>query len=63
MSSEVQRKPPRRAVTKSDRAVIVYFPDDQVEAMNEAARRNDTDRSKWIRRAIREALQRSGFSD
>jgi len=54
---------PRRAVTKQDRAVIVYFPDAQVESMDAAARRADTDRSKWIRQAIREALNRAGITN
>lgn len=60
MSENPHRRHPRRAVTKRDRAVIVYFQDEQVEAMDAAARLNDTDRSKWIRRAVREALQRAG---
>jgi metal-responsive CopG/Arc/MetJ family transcriptional regulator len=56
------RRQPRRAVTKQDKPVIVYFPEEQVAAMDAAARAGDTDRSKWIRQAIRAALLRSGLS-
>lgn len=48
-------------VTKSDKAVLVYFPSEVVEAMDRAARASDTDRSKWIRNAARDALRRRGI--
>ena len=60
--SKAGSQSPRRAVTKQDKPVIVYFPDAQVAAMDAAARGSDTDRSKWIRKAVREALLRSGIS-
>jgi hypothetical protein len=59
--SERQRQP-RRAVTKKDRPVIVYFPDGDVAAMDDASRAADTDRSKWIRQAVREALIKAGVT-
>ena len=49
--------PPRRAVTKADKAVIVYFPQQVVDALDSAARAEDTDRSKFIRRAVRNMLE------
>jgi metal-responsive CopG/Arc/MetJ family transcriptional regulator len=49
-------------VTKRDRAVLVYFPEPVVAAVDESARRDDTDRSKWIRSAIRSALQQRGVA-
>ncbi len=63
MSSPHARKSPPLAVTKRDRPVLVFFPEEAVEAMDEAARRQDTDRSKWIRRAIREALAAAGITN
>lgn len=55
-----RRHNPRRAVTKRDRAVLVYFPAPIVAAVDLASRVDDTDRSKWIRKAVRDALQRRG---
>ena len=49
-------RPPRRAVTHADKPVIVYFPAEQVAEIDNAARSEDTDRSKWIRRAVRNFL-------
>ena len=58
------RKPQaRRAVTKADgKPVLVFFPVPVVEAVDHQVRKEDTDRSKWIRSAIREALLRRGVS-
>lgn len=52
------KKPQRRgAVTKSEsRAVIVYFPKTIIPLIDEAVRLRDTDRSKFIRSAVREKL-------
>jgi metal-responsive CopG/Arc/MetJ family transcriptional regulator len=44
----------RGAVSKSTaKAVIVYFPPDVVAALDTMANQADTDRSKLIRRAVR----------
>ena len=52
---------PPRAVTKDTaKAVIVVFPDEVVDAVNRAVINEDTDRSKWIRKAVREALENRG---
>ena len=54
---------PRAAVTKADgKAVLVFFPKPVVEAVDRLVHLEDTDRSKWIRLAIREALHRRGVS-
>jgi metal-responsive CopG/Arc/MetJ family transcriptional regulator len=62
-------RPPKRpgsrksAVTKADaRPVLVYFPEDVVDRVDAVVLAEDTDRSKWIRLAIREALQRRGVT-
>lgn len=52
----------KRAVTKDDKPVLVYFPKPVVDAVDMAVLSEDTDRSKWIRKAIREALQRRGIA-
>ena len=53
----------KRAVTKADgRAVLVYFPEEVVDRVDAVVLAEDTDRSKWIRLAIREALQRRGVT-
>lgn len=50
---------PRRAITKDTaKAVIVYFPHNVVEALDSLARANDTDRSKLIRKAVKQLLSR-----
>jgi metal-responsive CopG/Arc/MetJ family transcriptional regulator len=61
MTKTPQSKP--RAITKATaKAVLVYFPEAVVAAVDDAVRNEDTDRSKWVRLAIREALQRRGIS-
>lgn len=55
-SPKHHKSPPLRAVTKADKPVIVYFPKAQVDAIDSAARAEDTDRSKFIRRAVRDML-------
>ena len=59
-----KRKPQAaRSVTKdSARAVLVYFPEAIVAAVDRVVLTEDTDRSKWVRLAIREALQRRGVA-
>ncbi len=59
-----QHKPnSSRAVTKDNgKAVLVYFPVSDVDSMNAAVISEDTDRSKWIRKAVREALARRGIT-
>lgn len=57
------KKAAKRAVTKADgRAVLVYFPEDVVASVDRLVVADDTDRSKWIRKAIREALDRRGIT-
>lgn len=51
-------QPPRAISKESAKAVLVYFPENVVHAVDQIVVREDTDRSKWIRKAIREALQR-----
>jgi len=59
MPQKHRTKPPQRAVSKdSAKAVLVYFPENVVHAVDRIVLSEDTDRSKWIRKAIREALQR-----
>lgn len=59
MPSPRQKSQPARAVSKeSAKAVLVYFPEAVVSAVDRIVIAEDTDRSKWIRKAIREALQR-----
>lgn len=54
---------PKRAVSKSNsRQILVYFPETVVETVDRVVLAEDTDRSKWIRQACREALQRRGVS-
>jgi metal-responsive CopG/Arc/MetJ family transcriptional regulator len=57
------RKFPKRAVTKETaRPVLVYFPEDIVSKIDRCVVSEDTDRSKWMRQAMREALQRRGIA-
>jgi len=60
MTQPRQRKsqPPRAVSKESAKAVLVYFPEAVVNAVDRIVVSEDTDRSKWIRKAIREALQR-----
>jgi hypothetical protein len=54
---------PKRAVSKTDgRPVLVYFPENVVDVVDRVVVAEDTDRSKWIRQACREALQRRGVT-
>lgn len=57
------RKSPKRAVTKETaRPVLVYFPEDIVTKIDHCVLSEDTDRSKWMRQAMREALNRRGIT-
>lgn len=51
-------QPPRAVSKGSSKAVLVYFPESIVREVDQMVITEDTDRSKWIRKAIREALQR-----
>lgn len=54
-----RRKTKRGAVSKDTaRPVLIYFPEDVVQVMDDAVRLTDTDRSKFIRHAVRERLAR-----
>lgn len=63
MPAQPKNRQPRRAVSKDTaKPVLVYFPTDVVTAVDALVIREDTDRSKWIRQAIREALIRRNIS-
>jgi metal-responsive CopG/Arc/MetJ family transcriptional regulator len=52
----------RGAVRKSDSDFVgVWFPRELVVAVEDAVQSQDTDRSKFIRTAVRERLQREGL--
>jgi len=52
----------QRAVTKSNSKLVnVWVPKSILPAINQAAVKGDTDRSKYIRQAIREKLDREGI--
>lgn len=54
---------PQRAVSKgTSKAVLVYFPESVIGSVDRLVVAEDTDRSKWIRKAIREALSRRGIA-
>lgn len=53
-------KKPKRMAART-RAVLVYFPEPLIAEMDRAAVKDDTDRSKWLRSAAREALRRRGI--
>ena len=49
----------RGALSKSNsKAVLVYFPKHQMPLIDRAVNITDTDRSKFIRSAVRQALDR-----
>ncbi len=49
----------RGALSKSSsKAVLVYFPKNQMPLIDRAVDITDTDRSKFIRSAVRQALDR-----
>jgi metal-responsive CopG/Arc/MetJ family transcriptional regulator len=49
-------------VTKANsRQILVLIPEPVIEIMDRAVRRLDLDRSKFIRAAIREKLDRNGI--
>lgn len=51
-------KRPRGAITKDRaKAVVVYFPEEIMPMLDETVRALDTDRSKFIRRAVRELME------
>lgn len=53
----------RGALTKqSSKAVLVYFPKHQIPLIDHAVDIADTDRSKFIRGAVRAALDRLNVS-
>ena len=53
----------RGALSKSSsKAVLVYFPKHQIPLIDQAVIITDTDRSKFIRAAVRQALDRLSIS-
>lgn len=58
----IYTKMKRGSVKKAgSRLVNVYFPEAVLPVIDEAVKELDTDRSKFIRKAVREKLERSGF--
>lgn len=54
----------RGAVQKSNsRMVTLWMPTELIPVIDEAAAAEDTDRSKFIRRAVREKIDRQGTED
>ena len=63
MANKNKAAKPRGAVTKNEsHMVTVWVPKPVVAAVNTAVRLRDTDRSKWIREAMREKAAREGVS-
>ena len=53
----------RGAVNKAEsRLVPVWFPEELIPHIDDAVKRLDTDRSKFIRNAVREKMRRSGVA-
>ena len=44
---------------KTGKAVLIWFPEDLVKTMDEITVIQDTDRSKFIRNAVRKAMAKS----
>lgn len=54
----------RGAVTKqTSKPIIVWFPNHVMPLLDRAVAVEDTDRSKFIRKAVRELLIQRGFTD
>ena len=54
------KKKQRAGVSKKDgKAVLIYFPASLVESLDKIVIKQDTDRSKFIRNAVRKAMSRS----
>jgi metal-responsive CopG/Arc/MetJ family transcriptional regulator len=54
-------QPPRAARKGNSRQVLVWVPTPLLERIEATVVAEDTDRSKWIRKAVREALLRRGI--
>ena len=53
----------RGAIVKSDsRLITVWFPNAVLPSIDAAVRIEDTDRAKFIRKAVREKLSRIGLN-
>ncbi len=53
----------RGAVTKDrSRQILVWFPEPLIPLLDNAVVRLDTDRSKFIRNAVREKISRAGIT-
>jgi hypothetical protein len=48
---------PKKSQASAKKAVLVIFPAEVVDALDRVAKREDTDRSKFIRRAVRNAMR------
>lgn len=52
----------RGSVKKSDsKGILVHFPNDVIPAIDRGVQLDDSDRSKFIRKAVREKLARHGI--
>jgi len=49
--------PPRKTNSKATTLVAVWMPVDLVREMDAAAKREDSDRSKILRKALRQAIR------
>jgi metal-responsive CopG/Arc/MetJ family transcriptional regulator len=49
----------RKSQPTRKKAVLVIFPAEVVDALDRLAKQEDTDRSKFIRRAVRNAMRRT----
>ena len=51
----------RSVSKKTSKPVLVHFPKKIIAAVDGLVEQDDTDRSKWIRQAVREKMQRHGI--
>ena len=56
----IKKNSKRGGVSKRDgKAVLIYFPTSLVDTLDELVTAQDTDRSKFIRNAVRRAMSKS----
>lgn len=49
---------PKRTKKQERKPLLIFFPLEIVQALDEIVEAEDTDRSKYIRKAVRNALRR-----
>ncbi len=62
MSARTKTKRPRGISKQNGTLIGGYMPVPMVTVLDDAVRQMDTDRSKFIRSAVREKLERHGFA-